>query len=445
MKLKEKVKQIKQGKLTAVENVMQFGKKIEDSKHLNIFLTRNEDALEQAKAIDEKIKKGEKTGKLAGLCVAVKSNICVQGMPASCASHVLEDVTAAYNATVINKLLAEDVIILGMVNMDEFACGGSGETSAFKPTKNPIQEELIPGGSSSGSAAAVSASLCDFALGTDTGGSIRNPSSHCAVTGLKPTYASVSRYGLIDMTMSLDVIGPITKYVDDSKLIFNIIKGQDNLDASSIDSKPEKRDIKTIGLVNVQDYCQDNISKLVEDKVKTIAKKKNWQIKTVNLPLEIALETYYILVYVEFFSATRKFDSRKYGLDIDKEAGPEVIRRILGGKEISKAEYAGRYYNHALKAKEYIKQAFNKLFKDVDLLVLPVVPKLPHKLSKKISLEEMYNYDRLTVPASLAGLPAIAIPAGKIKEDNLDKPVGLQLIAPHHQEDMLFKAGEQFE
>jgi len=270
MTLKQKLKQIQSGKLLAVENVMNFSKKIAtpEVKDLNIFLSLNEDAINQAKAIDKRIKDGT-AGKLAGLCFAVKSNISVKGFETNCGSKVLEGYVSPYNATVINKLIEEDAIILGMVNMDEFACGASGETSAFGPTKNPRNTELISGGSSSGSTAAVAAGLCDFSLGSDTGGSIRNPASHCGVTGLKPTYGSISRYGLIDMAMSFDCIGVLSNSPEDAKLIFNVIKGQDNFDQVSRDAPTRKMDKKgVIGLVDVQDFCSEEVAELIKEKQK---------------------------------------------------------------------------------------------------------------------------------------------------------------------------------
>jgi len=440
MNLKQKLKEIKSGKLTAVKNVMAFSEKIatEKTKDLNIFLHLNEDAIDQAKEIDKRIKKGN-AGKLAGLCFAVKSNISVKHLRTTCASKVLEDYESGYNATVINKLLAEDAIILGMVNMDEFACGASGETSAFGPTKNPRNPELIPGGSSSGSAASVAAELCDFALGSDTGGSIRNPASHCGVTGLKPTYGAVSRYGLIDMTMSFDCIGPLTNSAEDAKLIFNIIKGQDNFDQTTKKEKPKPAKKGVIGLVNVKDFCSAEIAELVEAKTKEIANKNNWKIKKINLPLDIAIQTYYIIVYTEFFSATRKFDGRRFGKKIEEVAGPEVIRRIIGGSEITKAEHEGKYYQEALKARNYIKQQFENLFQEIDAIILPTVPRTPHKIGEAISIEDMYAYDIFTTPASIAGLPAISVPVGK------DKDIGLQIITPHFQEELIFKLAKDFE
>ena len=464
--LKQKVQLIKKGKLTAVENVMNFGKQIEKvNKKLNIFLIRNKEALNQAKEIDKRIKQGKQVGKLAGLCYGVKSNICVQNLVTNCASKVLENFIAPFNATVINKLKAEDAIIIGMTNMDEFACGWSGETSAFGPTLNPINPELIPGGSSSGSAAAVSADLCDFSLGSETGGSIRVPSAFCGTTGLKPSYGSVSRYGLIDMTMSFDQIGPITKTSEDCQLIFDIIKGQDNFDATSVDpqvseklinerssaisgwrvgsrtGKTPKANLKnlTIGLVNTQKFCDKKISELIKQKAEELAKKQGYKIKSINLPLDIAIETYYLLVYVEFFSATRKFDGKRFGIPIDTHAGPEVIRRIIGGSEISKAEYHGKYYRNALKARQYIKEQFQKIFKDVDILILPTIPSLGHKVGAPLSIKDMMAYDILTCLANISGICAISIPAGKIN----NKPVGLQIMAPAFAEDLLFEVGKK--
>ncbi len=436
MTIQQKLKDIKSGKLTAMQNVNNFLKAIDKkNKDLNIYLHLNSEAMKQAEEIDLKIKNKKSVGKLAGICVAVKSNISVQGLITNCASKVLENYISGYDATIIKKLKAEDAIILGMVNMDEFACGGSGETSAFGPTKNPVNPELIPGGSSSGSAAAVAAEMCDFAIGSDTGGSIRNPASHCNVFGLKPTYGAVSRYGLLDLAMSLDCIGPITKNIEDSKYIFDIIKGQDNFDATSKDSL----DIKTkktykIGLVNVEKFAKPEITKLIEKKTKELAKEHKYEIKEIDLPLDIVIQTYYLLTYVEFFSATRKYDGRRFGKKIEEAAGPEVLRRILGGSEISKAEYHGRYYHEALKAKKFIAQQFKKLFEDIDLIIMPTVPRTAHKIGENITVEEMYAYDVFTIPLNLAGIPGISIPVGMIDK----KPIGIQIIAPHFHENWIF-------
>ncbi|MBP7708400.1 Asp-tRNA(Asn)/Glu-tRNA(Gln) amidotransferase subunit GatA [Candidatus Pacearchaeota archaeon] len=443
MTLQQKVKEIKTGKLTAMQNVNNFLKEIDKkNKDLNIYLHLNSEAMKIAEEIDLKIKQKKPVGKLAGLCVAVKSCISVQGLITNCASKVLEDYVAPFDATVIKKLKDEDAIILGMVNMDEFACGGSGETSAFGPTKNPVNPELIPGGSSSGPGAVVAANMCDFSLGSDTGGSIRNPASHCGIVGLKPTYGAVSRYGLLDLCMSFDTIGPLTKTVEDSAFILSIIKGQDNFDATTKDFPEIKTKKKyTIGLVDVEKYAKPEVKKIIYEATEKLAKKNGYEVKKISLPLDISLETYYLLVYVEFFSATRKYDGRRFGKKIEEAAGHEVLRRIFGGSEISKAEFKGKYYREALKARSFIKQQFETLFKEVDLIILPTVPRTAHKIGENISVEEMYAYDIFTVPVNIAGIPGISIPIGKIDK----KPIGLQILAPHFHEDWIFDVGRRIE
>ena len=402
-------------------------------KKINAFLQINPNAVEESKS---------SKGKLSGKSIAVKANINVLGLNVSCASKTLENYKAPYDATVIKKIKDEGGIVIGMTNMDEFACGASGETSAFGPTKNPVVLDLITGGSSSGSAAAVAADFCDMALGSDTGGSIRNPASHCGVVGLKPTYGSVSRYGLIDLSMSLDQIGTLTKNVSDSELLFSIIKGKDSKDSISLDGKSDDK-IKTIGLLDLSGLKVDErIKNLIDETTKKIAEKNKWLVKKIKIDyLDLAVETYYPLVYVEFFSGTRKFDGRRYGEKIENSAGPEVMRRILGGSEISKAEYHGRYYYQSLKAKKLIGQEFEKAFKKVDVIICPTVPRLPHKIGEKISVEEMYSYDVLTTPANLAGICAMSVPCGKIN----NVPVGIQIMGNKFQEGKLFKLGKEIE
>ena len=441
--LKEKVKSIKSGEFSAVENVSNYLKKAKskEAQDLNVFLSLNKEALAQAKRIDELIKKGEDAGKLAGLCVAVKSCICVKDMETNCASKTLEGFVAPYNATVINKLLSEGAIVLGMVNMDEFACGASGEYSAFGPTKNPRDKELIPGGSSSGSAAAVAADLCDFALGSDTGGSIRNPASHCGIVGLKPTYGAVSRYGLIDMCMSLDCIGPLAKKVEDAEMIFNVIKGQDNFDTTTSDNVSKNKSKKVVGVVDIKDFATKEICERYDETVKEFVKKNKYEIKKIKLPLDIAIETYYILVYTEFFSGTRKFDGRRFGKKIDEVGGLEVQRRIAGGSEITKAEFEGRFYNKALNAKQFVAESFAKLFKDVDVVLLPTVPKLAHRIGEKLTLEENYAYDVFTCLMNIAGVCSISVPMGQIE----GKEIGIQVIGDKFNEKEVFKVARLIE
>ena len=443
----EKIELIKKGKLSAEDNIRKFIEKIKkENKELNSVLEINENAIEEAKKIDERAKKGEKIGKLAGLGVIVKANINVFGMHATCASKTLENYKCGYDATVIEKIKEEDGIILGMANMDEFACGSSGETSAFGATKNPRNKELIPGGSSSGSAASVAAGFCDFALGSDTGGSIRNPASHCGVVGIKPSYGFVSRYGLIDLSMSLDQIGIFAENVTDAAYALEIIRGKDEHDPTTKNQGfcnpilSEKIKKLKIGIPKLT--ADEKIWKLIKENVKKTAEKNNWEVKEIELPhVDLAVQTYYPIVYTEFFSGTRKFDGRRYGKKIEDSCGEEVLRRILGGSEISKAEHHGKYYRQALKVKELIKQAFDEAFKKVDCIILPTVPKLPHKIGTKLSVEDMYSYDPLTIPANLAEIPGISIPAGEINKI----PVGMQIFCPRMEDGKMLSIAKEFE
>ncbi len=430
--------------VTTVEKLKDYLELIKKkNKELNIFLEirPEKELLEEAKRIDDKIKKG-KAGRLAGYTLAVKPNINAIGLHASCSSKVLEGYLSTYDATVINKIKSEDGLIIGMVNSDEFACGSSGETSAFGPVKNPTNPELIPGGSSSGSAAAVAAGFCDMALGSDTGGSIRNPASHCGVVGIKPTYSSVSRYGLIDLSMSLDQIGPLAKNVRDAALLLDIIKGKDSNDPISVESQNlnlaelgKMKKLK-VGLLDLKIQDQ-RIQDLVDRKVKEASDNYGWTLKKIKIPyVDLAIETYYPLVYTEFFSATRKFDGRRYGKKIEESCGPEVLRRIIGGAEITKAEHEGRNYHLALRVKKLIEEEYSKAFREFDVIVSPTVPRLPHNIGGKISVEEMYSYDSLTIPSNLAGNCCMSIPAGKINGIH----VGMQIMADKFNEQKMLEA-----
>ncbi|HJO15187.1 MAG TPA: amidase family protein [Candidatus Pacearchaeota archaeon] len=442
--LKQKIKDIKKGKLKAANNIGNFVDKIsKENSKLNIVLHLNENAVEEAKKIDSRIKAGKKVGKLAGLGFLVKSNINVEGLIANCASMTLKNYKSGYNATVISKLLAEDAIVIGMVNMDEFASGSSGETGRFGSCKNPKVLDRIPGGSSSGSAAGVAAGFCDFSLGSDTGGSIRNPASHCGVVGMKPSYGMVSRYGLIDLSMSLDQIGPLANEVEDCELVFNIIKGRDENDSISRDF--EMKDLLSNNKIKIGVLVVDadkKIWELINNKIEKVCNKKGWEKNDVKLDyVDLGIQTYYPIVYTEFFSGTRKFDGRKFGLRIEDSCGEEVLRRILGGQEITKAEYAGKYYRKALAAKKIIEKEFEKAFMKYDFIVLPTVPKLPHRIGSKISLRDMYDYDRLSVLANLAEIPAISIPCKDIE----GIPVGLQILAGKGRDNDLLNIAKSFQ
>jgi len=449
--IKEKLKDLKSGKLFAVDNVKGFLREIElndqKGKKINAFLELNKNVLDDAKEVDKKIKQG-KSGKLAGLVFGVKSNINVVGMHANCASKVLEDYKATYDASVIKRIKEEDGIIIGMMNMDEFASGSSGESSAFGACKNPAALERIPGGSSSGSAASVSAGFCDLALGSDTGGSIRNPASHCGVVGMKPSYSSVSRYGLIDLSMSLDQIGPLSEDVYGSALVYDLIRGGDDRDSISQDSKKldlgklDKipKNIK-VGILDME-VSDKRIQEMIELRLEELKNKYGWKIEKINIKyLDLAVQMYYPLVYVEFFSGTRRFDGRRYGKKIEDYAGKEVLRRILVGEEISQAEFSGRYYSRAIKARELLVKSFQDAFKKVDCIISPTVPRLPHKIGEEVSIEDMYLYDILTSPANLAGNCAISIPSGEIE----GVPIGMQVICDNFKEQKLFEIASAVE
>ncbi|MFT7616370.1 MAG: aspartyl-tRNA(Asn)/glutamyl-tRNA(Gln) amidotransferase subunit A [Candidatus Woesearchaeota archaeon] len=413
---------------------------IEQKKELNIFLHLNPDALKQAEELDKRKAAGEQLGELAGMAIAVKSNICVDGIIANCASKTLENYKATYDADVITKIKAQDGIIIGMTNMDEFACGGTGQNSAFGCAVNP-KADVVPGGSSSGSAAAVAAGLCDAALGSDTGGSIRTPASHCGVVGVKPSYGRVSRYGLIDLSMSLDQVGPLARDVETATRLFGVISGYSENDATTferdVDLVLEDKNFR-VGVSD--DFKKLCVDERIYEKVLSVVESMNLQ--QVQIPhVNLAIQTYYPLVYVEFFSGTRKFDGRKYGYKIEDSCGDEALRRILGGEEISKAEHDGKYYRTALAVKDMIAKSINTALEHVDVLVLPTTPKLPQKFGETLTAQEEYAYDAYTIPANLAGICAGVVPIGEI--DGI--PVGLQVFAKAFDEKTLLSFMKKIE
>ncbi len=441
--VEEKLELIRSGKLSCEDNIRLFLEKIEnEDKRWNSFLyVAKDEAIAQAKETDRKLSEG-KAGRLAGLGIAIKANINVVGLPITSASNTLKDYLGTYDADVIERIRKEDGIIIGITNMDEFASGSSGESSAFGPTDNPAAPGRVPGGSSSGSAAAIAAGFCDIALGSDTGGSIRCPASHCGVVGVKPSYGRVSRYGLIDLSMSLDQIGPLSKDVFASALMTEVISGHSKNDPTTYSKDvemysnfSERKNIR-IGLVNeFERMCDPRIYNKVKEAAERIAKASGSEIKFIDLRyVDLAIQTYYPLVYVEFYSGTRKFDGRRYGRKIEESCGEEVLRRILGGQEISKAEYEGTYYRKALSVKRLIAKDFHDAFGKVDIIISPTVPKLPHIIGHKLTPKEMYAYDAFTIPANLAGICAGVVPLGKVE----DVPVGLQVMANSMNEKLMF-------
>jgi aspartyl-tRNA(Asn)/glutamyl-tRNA(Gln) amidotransferase subunit A len=456
MSILEKVNGIKNQELKAQDNVEDFiaiAKKKNDS--INAFLELdNEGAVSKACEIDEKVKNGEKVGTLAGLVFAVKANINVTDFIISAGSKTLENYIGSYDASVIENIKKEDGIILGITNMDEFAAGSSTESSYYGGTDNPSASGRIPGGSSGGSAAAVSSSMCDIALGSDTGGSIRNPASHCGVIGFKPTYGGVSRQGLIDLSMSLDQIGPLSNDVSGIAIALNSLITNDQKDGTSLRwNAPNFLDVfnedpenilknKKIGYIKqFHEVTDKHINNIIDDSIDKITDLGGELIELSFDYIDLCLPTYYLINYVEFFSATRKYDGRKYGYKIEDVCGDEVLRRIEMGSYISQQEFSGKYYKKALQARSLIKNEINKLLSDVDVIVGPTVPKLPHKIGDNLEPMEMYAYDVLTVIANLAGIPAGSIKAG----DSNGIPVGLQIQAKSQEDYKIVECMHAFE
>jgi aspartyl-tRNA(Asn)/glutamyl-tRNA(Gln) amidotransferase subunit A len=449
MKLLDKSELIKNHEITALDNLDLFCKNIDrNNGSYNAFLEINKSsAIKCAADIDSRIKNGEKVGKLAGMVVGVKSNINVENFHITAASKTLENYIGSYDATVVKRIKEEDGIIIGMTNMDEFAAGSSTETSYFGHTENPAAMGRIPGGSSGGSAVAVASEMCDLSIGSDTGGSIRNPASHCGVMGFKPTYGVVSRQGLLDLAMSFDQIGPFARDAGGAALMLDVIGGYDETECTSMDwnlpsfsgvvekSGDSMKGIRLGVVKQFFDVSDDKIVSIIEE---SIDKMREMGAEVVELSFDytdLCLPTYYLINYVEFFSATRKYDGRKYGHRIEDVCGEEVLRRIHMGSYISQKEFSGKYYKKALQARSLIRREVNNLLKDVDVLVGPTVPKLPHKIGTTLEPMDMYSYDVLTVIANLAGIPAASMPAGDVG----GIPVGLQVQAKHKDDSKILE------
>lgn len=444
-----KIADLKSGKLTCLQNVRHFLSNIErDNEKYNILLEINSKCERIAKKLDKKRENKEKLGILFGLCFVFKSNISIKDMHISSASRVLENYKGTFDADVVERVIREDGIIIGIANNDEFASGSSGENSSFGPSVNPVLPTHVPGGSSSGSACAVARDFCDIAFGTDTGGSIRNPASFCCVVGVKPSYGRVSRYGAIDLAMSFDQIGPLSKDVYSCALAMSVISGFSENDATTFD-RPVKDYTKCvssskkfkIGVISeFEELISDRrIASFLDEKLERLEKMGHEIVKVSIKNVNLAIQAYYPIVYSEFFSGTRKLDGVKYGWDFSRKAGKEALRRAFGGAEISKSEFEGAYYKKALRVKEIIAKEFEKAFGKVDFIITPVTPRLPHKTGSKISVEDMYAYDAFTVPANLAGICAGVVSKDKIKDEGFEVPVGIQVFCDKFNEEVLFE------
>lgn len=459
----EVVEGLTEGQFTAEDYVTTIIKRIERVEpKVHSFITLDTDgALSSARIIDKKIKEKEDVGQLAGVTIGIKDNISTQGIRTTCASKILENYVPTFDATVIRSLKVNGAILLGKLNLDEFGMGSTTEYSRYQPTRNPWNLDCVPGGSSGGSGAAVAAGECTIALGSDTGGSIRCPSSFCSVIGLKPTYGRVSRYGLISYANSLEQIGPICRSVRDLVMMLNIISGKDALDNTSMPSTPISNPSRinklNVGIIRelITD-CDQEVAKLIysaSEKVKEIGCScEEVSIKN----LHYALPSYYTLASAEASSNLARYDNIRYGFDypigeykwdtyfsnVRENFGEEVKRRILIGSYVLSSGYYGKYYLKARRLRSLLKLELLELFKKYDLLIGPTMPILPFKFGEKIDDPiKMYLVDVNTVIANLAGIPAISLPVGFSN----GLPVGLQIMAAPFEEQKLIDASYELE
>lgn len=415
----------------------------------------------EARVADEAIAKGD-IQPLTGIPLAIKDNILIEGRIASSSSKILEKYRASYDATVIKKLQAQKAVFLGRTNMDEFAMGSSTETSAYGITRNPRDTARVPGGSSGGSAAAVAGDLAVAALGSDTGGSIRQPASLTGIVGMKPTYGMVSRFGLMALASSLDQIGPLTKTVADARVFFNVIRGYDKNDSTSLPDAGEKLTTipKTIGVPRafLKEGCDKDVLDRFEETLEKL-KNKGYAIQDIELPsLQYSLAVYYIIQPAEASTNLARYDGIRYGLSVPADSigevyaktrgagfGREVRRRILIGTFVLSSGYADAYYRKARAVRELIRSDFSRAFASVDAVVMPTTPSPAFKFGEKANPLAMYAEDIFATPANLAGVPAISVPCGTVEREGTALPVGFQVIAPHEKDESLFVIGEDIE
>ena len=465
----ELIEKLKNKELTSTEITQSYIDRIKEKEpEVQAFVTTLEDeAIKQAKEIDEKRASGEIKNDLAGIPIGIKDNMCTKGIKTTCSSHMLENFVSPYDATVVEKLKSENLIDLGKLNMDEFAMGGSTEYSYFHKTYNPWNLNKVPGGSSGGSAAAVAANMVPWALGSDTGGSIRQPSSFCGVVGLKPTYGLVSRYGLVAFASSLDQIGPITKDVEDSAILLNLIAEHDEKDTTSADiakkdyTKNLKNDIKGKKIGVPKEFFGEGINAEVKEKLQeAIETYKELGAEVEEFSLDIAkysLATYYIIACAEASSNLGRFDGIRYGYrtpefsnlkELYKKSrsegfGSEVKRRIILGTYVLSSGYYDAYYKKAQQVRTLVMNEFNKAFEKYDVILTPTSPTVAFDIgSKSNNPLEMYLADICTVSVNIAGLPGISVPCGV---DNEGMPIGMQLIGNKFCEETILNAAYTFE
>ena len=465
----ELIGKIKSKELTVTEVTRAYLDRIKEKEtDVQAYMTvLEEEALKKAREIEEKMNQGEISSPLAGIPIGIKDNICTKGVLTTCSSKMLENFIAPYNATVMEKINAENMIMLGKMNMDEFAMGTTTEHSAFKITRNPWDLNRVPGGSSGGSAAAVAGGLAPWTLGSDTGGSIRQPASLCGIVALKPTYGLVSRYGLVAFASSLDQIGPITKDVEDAALLLNVIAGHDEKDTTSADiekvdyTKALKNDVKGLKIGVPKEYFGEGIDPEVKEAIqKAIQEYKTMGaiVEECSLPIaEYALATYYIIACAEASSNLGRFDGIRYGyrtqnyenlkdLFVNSRTegfGEEVKRRIILGTYVLSSGYYDAYYKKAQQVRTLIKNVYEKAFQKYDVLIAPTSPTVAFKIGEKLSNPlQMYMADICTVPVNLGGLPAISIPCGVDKEG---MPIGMQIIGKQFGEKTILNAAYTYE
>ncbi len=462
MTITEALKKIKNKELTSFEIVSDCLKNIESGeKNIHAFLeVFKDEVIGEAKKEDERIKNENNLKPLSGIPIAIKDVMLISDKEATAGSKILQGFKSSYESTAVRKLKEAGAIILGRTNMDEFAMGSSTENSAFGPTKNPLDETRVPGGSSGGSGAAVAMGASMGALGSDTGGSIRQPASFCGLVGLKPTYGRVSRNGLIAMASSLDQIGPMTNTVEDAEIIYNVIIGTDPKDSTSFDMPTayEKKSNIKIGVLKYDKTgVSEGVNKAFEDSIQ-IFEKMGIETEEISLPsLQYALACYYIIMPAEASTNLARFDGVKYGLSAKSKSlfenylnsrgdgfGKEVRRRIILGTFVLSSGYYDAYYGKATKVRGAIIRDFEKIFSRFDAIITPTCPSVAFKLGEKSNNPlEMYLSDIFTVSVNIAKLPAISVPARLKGEAGL--PVGLQIIAPWFREDILFNLGKKYE